>query len=284
MMIDARTSLYAVIGHPVGHSLSPVIHNFLFRKYDINAVYLAFDILPADLKKFFHAMRFLPIKGCNITLPHKTSALGCLDRVDKTAQDISAVNTVVNKNGKLVGYNTDIYGIEKSLEAIKINISETRFLVLGAGGASRAVLYCLAKNNAPVIYLANRTYSKALNLKNLITKSFPGLGIKTLPLNKTHLGKVMKDVDCIINATSLGIKPEDPSPVPGELLRKRHKIFDLTYNPEMPSLVRIARDKGCRAVDGLAMLIWQGLKAFHLWTGIEPDFDSVYKKVKQVTK
>ena len=284
MKIDSATSLYAVIGHPVGHSLSPVMHNFLFQKHKINAVYLAFDIYPNDLRSFFHTMRFLPIVGCNITLPHKTNALRYLDKVDKTAQDISAVNTVVNKNGKLIGYNTDIYGIQMVLNTLKVDISKTTFLVLGAGGASRAVLYCLAKNNACMIYLANRTYSRALNLKNLITRSFPKLEIRTSPLNESYLKNIASEVDCIINATSLGIKAQDPSPIPYEFLRRRHKIFDLTYNPDGSALIRFAREKGCRAIDGLPMLVWQGLKAFNIWTNIQPDFNSVYRKLKTELK
>jgi len=284
MKIDSATSLYAVIGHPVRHSLSPVMHNFLFQKYKINAVYLAFDISPNDLRIFFQAMRVLPVAGCNITLPHKTNAFKFLDKIDTSAQAVSAVNTVVNKNGKLVGYNTDIYGIEMTLKNLKVDIPTSTFLVLGAGGAARAVIYCLVRHKSPQIYLANRTYVRALNLKNLIARTFPHSVIKALPLDDSHLKKIISEVDCIINATSLGIKPDDPSPLPVEFIRRRHKIFDLTYNPDSSALIRFSRKKGCRAIDGLPMLVWQGLKAFNIWTNIQPDFNSVYRKLKTELK
>ncbi len=284
MKIDSATSLYAVIGHPVGHSLSPIMHNFLFQKYKINAVYLAFDISPNDLRVFFQAMRVIPVAGCNITLPHKTNAFKFLDKIDANAQAVSAVNTVVNKNGKLIGYNTDIYGIEMALRELKVDISTSTFLVLGAGGAARAVMYCLARYKSPQIYLANRTYARALNLKNLIARTFPHSVIKALPLDDSHLKKIITEVDCIVNATSLGIKSEDPSPLPLEFIRRRHKIFDLTYNPDGSALIRFSRKKGCRAIDGLPMLVWQGLRAFNIWTNIEPDFNSVYRKLKTELK
>ena len=142
---------------------------------------------------------------------NKTNAFKFLDKIDTSAQAVSAVNTVVNKNGKLVGYNTDIYGIEMALRELKVDISTSTFLVLGAGGAARAVMYCLARYKSPQIYLANRTYARALNLKNLIARTFPHSVIKALPLDNSHLKKIITEVGTVAkNSTEAkpGLSPK----------------------------------------------------------------------------
>jgi shikimate dehydrogenase len=270
--IDSQTSLYCVIGYPVKHSLSPTIHNSAFEKYEINAVYLAFEIPPNELPNFFQAMRSLGIKGCNITLPHKVNALNYLDKLDKTAKGAGSVNTVLNKDGQLIGYNTDVYGVEASLKDLGLEIKGRRFLLLGAGGAARAVLYCLAEGGADKVYIANRTYSKALNLKDLIARDYPNLKTETLPLEKERLKKVISDIDCLINATSLGIKEDDPLVIDEELLDKSYKVFDLTYNKKGTPLVKEAKKRGVEAIDGIPMLIHQAIKAFQLWHGISVEY------------
>ena len=189
--INSETSLYCVIGNPVRHSLSPKIHNFLFQKYGLNSVYLALDVVSNKLKGFFQAMRVLNIRGCNITLPHKIKSLNYLDKVDRNARVVGSVNTVLNEGGKLIGYNTDVFGIEMCLKKLQLKPEKNIFLVLGAGGAARAVLYYLASNNAAKIYLANRTYSKALNLKNYILKNYSEVKIQTLPLEESHIKKII---------------------------------------------------------------------------------------------
>lgn len=284
MVIDSQTSLYCVIGSPVKHSLSPIIHNTLFQKYGLNSVYLAFEITMNTLSEFFQAMRILNIKGCNITLPHKMKALNYLDKLDDISKKIGSVNTVLNKEGKLFGYNTDIFGIEMSLKDLALNIKGRNFLLLGAGGAARAVLYYLAGNNPNKIYLANRTYPKALNLKNLILKSYPDIDIQTLPLENFRIKNIIPEIDCVINATSVGIKEEDPPVIVPDLLRRRHKVFDLTYNKRGTSLVLACRSKRITAIDGIPMLIYQAMKSFQVWTGIMPEYKFIIKELRKQLK
>lgn len=273
--INSRTSLYCLIGYPVRHSLSPLIQNALFRKYKFNAVYLAFEVHPSKLQGFFQSMQLLEIKGCNLTLPHKIKALSYLNQIAENAQIAGSVNTVLNKEGRLIGYNTDVFGIQKSFEKLGLNVKGKTFLVLGAGGASRAVLYFLAEQGASRIYLANRTYSKALKLKNFILKSYRELEIKTLPLQMSRIAEVISEVEGVVNATSVGIRKGDPPILDPNLLKRGQKVFDLTYSQEGTALVRACAERRIRAIDGIPMLIFQALKSFELWTGIFPQYEFI---------
>lgn len=275
---DSATDLYCVIGSPIKHSLSPLIHNKCFEYYHLNAVYLAFEIDPQELGSFFRAMRIMKIKGCNVTLPHKINCLQFLDEVRELAQKISAVNTIKNEGGKLIGYNTDYNGILEGLNELKINIKDTRFLVLGAGGAGRTTAYTLACQGAKQIYIANRSFEKAKILAEELNSQF-NIMIEALPLEKKTLLRIADNVSCIINATSVGIKEDDPLIVPEEMLRQPVKVYDLTYYTTGTPLVKKAQELKLKAIDGIPMLIYQAIASFKIWHGIEPSYQVMYEAI-----
>ncbi|HII67904.1 MULTISPECIES: shikimate dehydrogenase [Thermococcus] len=269
-MIDAKTRLYGLIGKPVEHSLSPTIHNTLFRKYSINAVYLAFEV--NDLESAVRGVQALGISGLNVTMPYKEQILEFLDRLSKEARAIGSVNTVINRGGKFIGYNTDGIGALKALKRFT-EVENKNILVLGAGGAGKAIAYTLS-SLAKVVVL-NRTERKAKELEKF--------GVKGEELSKESLEYYLSWADAVINATSIGMN-EDESPITKELLRKNLVVFDIVYSPLETKLIREAREVGCLAIDGLWMLIYQGAESFRLWTGIKPDVEFIHKVVLEALK
>ena len=256
-MVNAKTRLYGLIGKPVEHSLSPVIHNALFKRYNINAVYLAFEV--DDLDSAVRGIKALKISGLNITMPYKERILEFLDELSEEAGAIGSVNTVVNRAGELIGYNTDAVGVLKALKHFT-EVKDRRILILGAGGAGKAIARALSRL-AKVVVL-NRTERKAKELEKF--------GLKGEKLSRESLEYYLSWADILINATSIGMN-EDKSLIPKELLRKNLTVFDIIYSPLETRLLRDARKVGCLTVDGLWMLIYQGAESFRLWTGIDPD-------------
>jgi shikimate dehydrogenase len=264
-MIDASTKAYALLGSPVRHSLSPAIHNALFQKYDINAVYLAFEISDTrKMKDLVQSSRIL-LKGFNVTMPYKRKVLNFLDDTAEEVDSIKAINTVVNSEGKLIGYNTDGFGALKALER-EAQMSKWKVLLLGAGGAGRSIAYSLSKSNDLVVL--NRSVEKAKDLE--------GFGLKGEELNIKNLEHYLAWADVLINATSVGMD-ESKSIVPRGLLHDRHIVLDIVYSPLKTKLLKDAEARGCRVIDGLWMLIYQGARSFELWTGIKPDVDFMRK-------
>jgi len=264
-MINASTKLYALIGNPVRHSLSPAIHNALFQKYNVNGVYLAFEILDSkEMKDLVMSSRAF-IRGFNITMPYKREVMGFLDEISEEAEVIGALNTVVNSNGRLIGYNTDGFGAFKALER-ETTMNNRKILLLGAGGAGRAIACSLSKSNEVVVL--NRSVEKAKDLE--------GFGLKGDVLDKKNLESYMGWADILINATSVGMN-EPKSIVPKDLLDDKHIVLDIVYSPLKTRLLKEAEEKGCKVIDGLWMLIYQGARSFELWTGIQPDVDFMRK-------
>lgn len=263
-MINAKTKLYALIGKPVEHSLSPAIHNSLFKKYNINSVYLAFEV--DDLETAIEGVRGLKISGLNITLPYKEKILPFLDELSEEAEAIGSVNTVINREGKLIGYNTDGIGALRALERFT-NVKDKRVLILGAGGAGKAIAYTLSKL-AKVVVL-NRTEKKA--------KALERFGVKGEKLNKENLSHYLAWAEIVINATSVGMN-EDKSVVLEEFLRKGLVVFDIVYSPLETKLLKEAKQRDCLTIDGLWMLVYQGAESFRLWTGIRANVEFMRKK------
>lgn len=252
----------AVIGHPIQHSLSPVMHMAALKDKELSDVYdyQAIHVQPTLLPEFIETLNQKHISGFNVTLPHKTTIIKYLDTLDSTAHDIAAVNTVVNKNSELLGYNTDVQGFIDSLDDNNFTYKNKRALVLGAGGSAQAVVYGLLKAGTN-IEIFNRTRFKAETLKN----RFDALGSITVQRNlKTN------DSDLIINTTSVGLNDID-SPLPADLISEQHEVVDIIYNPFTTPLLKEAQKKHCRYINGLDMLISQGAQAFKLFTGIEPN-------------
>ncbi|MGB9628722.1 MAG: shikimate dehydrogenase [Thermodesulfobacteriota bacterium] len=249
-MIDSRTQLYGVIGNPVRHSLSPIIHNFMFRKMGLNSVYLAFEA--RDISKTLIGIRALGIRGLSVTIPFKTEVIPFLDKVDEVAEKIKAVNTIINEGGGLIGYNTDWLGAIKALEE-RVKLRNKKVLLLGAGGGARAIAFGLKERGCEVL-ISNRTKDKGKRL----AQEFGFMAISSFE---------DIDVDILINATSVGMSPDDrESPFPKRFLKEGMTVMDIVYHPLNTKLLQEARQRGCKTIDGLQMLIHQAIAQFEIWT------------------
>ncbi len=271
-MIDAQTELYGVIGSPVHHSLSPIIHNGAFRRLGMNAVYLAFEV--KNLEEALRGIRGLGVRGVSVTIPFKTEVLPFLDKVEGLAKKVGAVNTIVNRRGRLVGYNTDCEGALEVLEE-KMDLRGKRVVLLGAGGAARAIGFGLKERDLPLI-VVNRSKERGQALSKELRCDY--LPISSLVRMK---GREL-EADVIINATSLGMYPRDgETPIPKELLKKGMMVMDIVYEPLWTKLLHEANEKGCVTVDGLEMLIRQGIAQFEIWTGGRPDIGQIKKDLRR---
>ena len=265
-MINAQTKLYGVIGNPVQHSLSPVIHNGAFKRLGWNAVYLAFEV--KNVEEALRGIRGLGLKGVSITIPFKTEVIPFLDKVEGSAKKIGAVNTIVNRRGKLIGYNTDCDGALEALEE-KVRLKGKKVVLLGAGGAGRAIGFGLKERNCQLI-VANRSRDRGEALSRELKCYF----IPMSSLVKMKAGELQADV--VINTTSLGMVPrERETPIPKKLLRKGMMVMDIVYEPLQTKLLREAKEKGCLTINGLEMFVHQGAAQFEIWTGRRPDLKQI---------
>lgn len=267
-MISANTKLCAVIGDPVSHTLSPAMHNAAISSLDVDFAYLAFRVRSAELSAAVNGMRALGIRGLNVTIPHKVAVLQFLDELDPLARNIGAVNTIVNEDGKLKGYNTDATGFLQSLVAAGFDPAGKKTVLLGAGGAARAMGFALAQNGADISIMVreNRLEQAAMLTKNLEIVS--GRQVTALEITESNLETALKYADLLVNATSAGMTPDAGStPVPSRLLEHSLTVFDVVYAPLETRLLKEARDKGCATISGLEMLVRQGALAFELWMG-----------------
>jgi shikimate dehydrogenase len=266
LTITGKTRVCGVIGEPIEHTLSPLMHNAAFEALKLDYVFLAFRVKPAEVESAVNGMRALNIRGLNITMPHKSTVIKHLDRVDLSAQIVNSVNTVLNKENLLFGFNTDGVGALKALKENGVELKGRKVLLLGAGGAARAIAYTMAKE-ADELAVLNRTVKQAQALAKLLEKSF-NKKISTGSLSPTDIQSNLKDSDILINATSVGMKPRaEESPVPLKLLRSNLAVMDIVYNPLETKLAKEAKAAGARVVSGVEMLIYQGAASFELWTG-----------------
>lgn len=261
--LNGKTKVYGIIGHPIEHTLSPAMQNAGFAALGLNSVYIPFEVRPQDLQKAIKGLLFLGVQGFNVTVPHKTECMKFLDKIDSSARAIGAVNTVKVSGGKLFGYNTDGLGFLRNLkDDMKIDPKSKNFFIVGAGGAARAVVWTLAKNGAKSIVVVDKIKEKSDELAN--TCSFAG-DVKSIDCGD-NWASCVKDADVLINASPVGMKDTDPSPVDVKLLHKRLAVFDLIYNKHT-KLVKSAKLKGLKACGGFGMLLYQGVEAFEIWTG-----------------
>ena len=230
MYINGKTKIYGIIGHPIEHTLSPAMQNAAFITLGINAVYAPFEVRPDDLGKAIKGLLLLGACGFNVTVPHKTACMKFLDRIDDSAKAIGAVNTVKIVNKKLYGYNTDGIGFLRSIkEDLKTDPKDKNIFVIGAGGASRAVVWTLAKAGAKSIVVVDKVKERAQELAN--TCSFAG-DVKFIDCGDSW-ASCIKDADILINASPIGMKDTDPSPIDIKLLHKQLAVFDLIYNKQI---------------------------------------------------
>ncbi len=266
MIISGKTRICGVIGDPIEHTLSPIIQNAAFKALDLDYVFLAFKVSPNQVDKAIAGMRALEIVGLNVTMPHKEAVIKHLDQIDENAKFLNAVNTIHNKDGQLIGYNTDGIGAIKALKENGSNPKGKKILLLGAGGSARAIAYALAKQTDELIIL-NRTVSVAKKIVNLLNKT---LNKKILAdsLTTQKIREHIQQSDILINATSVGMKPNsNQSLIPKQLIKPKMTIMDIVYNPVETKLAREAKSAGAKVVSGTEMLIYQGAASFEIWTG-----------------
>lgn len=275
-MIDNQTQLFGLIGHPVAQSKSTIMHNRAFEELGLNYRYFAFDIDNNNLEKAIAGIRALKFRGANVTIPHKTNVMRYLDEVSAEALAIGAVNTIVNQNGRLIGYNTDGEGYLRSLiEETGIELADKRLLILGTGGAARAISYTAASNNLKEVIIAGRDIQKALQLIDT-------LNIKLIAkaIDYEQLEEYLAITDIIINTTSVGMYPEvNQSLINPDWIKSKHLVSDIIYNPSATKLLKDAEIKGAKIHSGLGMFIYQGAIAFEKWTGLKPDIEIMKKAV-----
>lgn len=266
MVITGKTKVCGVIGDPIEHTLSPAMHNAAFEALNLDYVFLAFKVKSAGVADAVNGMRALSIRGLNVTMPHKTTVINYLDRVDLSAQIVNSVNTILNKESLLFGFNTDGVGALKALRENGIEPKGRKVLLLGAGGAARAIAYTMAKEADELVVL-NRTLKQAHDLAKLLQKAV-NKKIVAGSLSPSEIEQNLQDSDILINATSVGMKPNiDESPVKSKLLRSNLAVLDIVYNPPETKLSIDAKSAGAKVVNGVEMLIYQGAASFEVWTG-----------------
>jgi shikimate dehydrogenase len=262
--------LTGVLGWPVSHSISPPMHNAAFRALGLDWLYLPFAVQPADLPAAVGGLRALGFAGVNVTIPHKVAMLALMDEISPEAIAVGAVNTVIMRDGRMIGHNTDAYGYLTALTSSGYAPAGQAALVLGAGGAARSIVYALARAGAHVT-ICNRTAERASKLVTDLAPYLPGTDLRTIPATTQALASTLKEARLLVNTTSVGMTGGPPgSPLPdGLTLHPDLTVFDLVYAPPLTPLLRQARAAGAHTVGGLGMLVHQGAQALTLWTGYD---------------
>ncbi len=298
-----------IFGYPIKHSLSPVMHNAAFKALKLDFIYLPFAVRPEDLGIAIESIKVLGLKGVNITVQHKEKVIKYLDELDSSAEEVGAVNTIVNQNGKLrgnhlkrlrpegfspkgnhlVGYNTDGIGFLRSLEN-KINLKNKNVLLLGCGGAGKTIAYMLVKRKIKKLVIIEKIVSKAKEIAKNLSRTAKSVEIPFFSSDTKdtkNLSNIIKDVDLVVNATPLGMHPGDPLPIKIENLVYRDTrslfVYDIVYNRET-ELLKEAKKIGAKTIGGLEMLIYQGAEAFRIWTGRKAPIEIMRKAVVKVSR
>ena len=282
MRLGGKTKLLGVIGHPIEHSLSPGMHNAAFAASGQDYAYVAMDVRPEHLREAVRGLVALGFRGFNVTMPHKEEIIPFLDHVEESARLAGAVNTVVVEDGSLHGLNTDGSGFLRACGESGVGFARKSVLVLGAGGAAAAIAAAALGEGASELGILNRSPERAGRLAERLRGSYPATPIRVHPPTEVDeafdgaFARAFAGVDALVNATYLGMKDEDPLPVPEELPWSGLVVCDAVYRPEAETrLVRRARSLGAKVVDGSRMLLYQGVEAQRVWTGREPDVEAM---------
>lgn len=278
MNIKGSTNIVGLIGHPVEHSFSPPMHNAAFEALGIDYAYVAFDVNPNDLKSSIEGAKSLNIKGFNVTIPHKIEVMNYLAELDEVASLIGAVNTIDFKNMK--GYNTDGIGAIKAIEEVS-SVKDKNILVAGAGGASRAISFYLAKYGAESITILNRNDDRAQKLAWDVSDSNLIADVKSDSISK--INNYLNDADILVDTTPLGMDPhvdDEPIAKAGNM-HEDLVVFDAVYNPNETVLLKEAIKAGAKPVYGIKMLLYQGAESFKIWTGIDAPIDVMEKALRE---
>ena len=272
-MITGKTKIIGVIGHPIEHSMSPPMHNNAYKDLKLDYIYVAFHIQPEEIKNLINSAKCMNIQGLNVTIPYKTSIIPYLDEIDETAKKIGAVNTIQFKDNKAIGYNTDGLGAIKSIQEYT-TLEDKKILVIGAGGASRAITFSLINENIKSLTIANRSEDNAQQLiKNLKKETnFEEINYQSIK----NASNVIDEVDIIINTTPKGMYPNhhEKPPIEADNINKKHIVMDIIYNPLETQLLKKARENGAKTINGTKMLINQGIISFEIFTGVTPKYES----------
>ncbi|MBU13426.1 MAG: shikimate dehydrogenase [Nitrosopumilales archaeon] len=261
---------YAVIGDPIDHSLSPNIHNAAFRHSKLDHTYIAYKIPAGELAAGIEALKAIKIAGFNVTIPHKIEMMKFLDEMDTTCKVIGAVNTVLNENGKLKGYNTDMIGFLDPIKKKNFTIKNSQVLLLGAGGAARAIITAMIKEKASKISIVNRTQENANKLADFAKKI--GGNVDTISIQEAN--KLITDYKFIINSTSIGMRNE-PSPISTENIGKNSIVYDIVYQPINTDLIKKSKENGATIIYGYEMLLSQAACSFEIWHKMEAPYDAM---------
>ena len=270
--ITGKTKICGIIGDPIEHSMSPVMHNAAFQALDLDYVYLPFHVRQEELPGAIAGIRALNVVGLNVTIPHKEAVIPLLDRLEPLAERMGAVNTIVNEGGLLTGHNTDAPGFLQALRSKGIDPEGKSILILGAGGASKGISFILAEAGASLVIL-NRTVTRAEELASQIAQYYHRRP-EALTLSEENLARGLDGADILVNTTSVGMVPYvNQTPMPANLLNPNLVVCDIVYNPLETRLLKEAKAAGARTIDGLNMLVWQGALAFEKWTGQKAPFE-----------
>ena len=279
--IQGTTTLVGLLGYPLKHSKSPHMHNTSFEALGLDHVYMAFEVQDGFIKEGLDALKILNAVGGNITMPHKKKVVEYLDDISPDAKIIGSVNTIKIEDGKVTGYNTDGRGFVKALEENGVDFKGKKIVLAGAGGAARAVATQLAFDGAGEIVMFNRTLSTAEEIIDNINNNIPTCKGRALEMNEEVLKEEIKDAAVLVNCTSLGMKAtidqaivSSPDDLPKELF-----VADIVYDPAQTKLLKLAEEAGCKYMNGLMMMIWQGAIAFKIWTGQDMPVDLIKKEI-----
>lgn len=279
-----ETIITGLAAHPAKHSFSPSIHNTAASMLGLNFVFLAFDVLPENLEDALNGMKAFNIRGLNLSLPHKKKVLQFLDSKSLEVSYSGAANTIVNENGKLAGYNTDISGFTKSLEVYDELFRGKPAFIIGAGGAASAAIYSLIVNfHVKKIHLINRTLQHSANLAANYSMLFKDVQFEIIPHNNPRVKTALSNSGIVVNTTSVGMSPntEELVDIPFEALNRDSLVYDMIYNPLKTKFLAEAGYYGCLTINGLYMLLYQAAEAFKLWTGKQMPVEEVKKLLPQ---
>jgi shikimate dehydrogenase len=276
MAISGKTRVCGVIGDPIEHTLSPTMHNSAFKHLKLGFVFLAFRVKATELEDAIRGMRGLGIRGLNVTMPHKTAVTKYLDEVDPTAKLLGSVNTILNDDGRLLGFNTDGVGALKALRENGANPNGKKLLLLGAGGAAKAIAFALA-SEVKELCILNRASEKAKELAEALSRTF-GKKVVGDSLSPSLIRKNLHDSGMLINATSVGMHPNtSQSLVAPQWLKPDLCVMDIVYNPVETKLAKDAKAVGANVISGVEMLLYQGAASFEIWTGCSAPIEVMRK-------
>jgi len=280
MKLSGHTKPFAVIGHPIGHTLSPVMHNASMEELGFDGIYLALDIHPDELMEVLPSMAKMGFAGVNLTVPHKEIAFRGLDKLDESAKLLGAANTVEFTPDGMIGHNTDGYGFLMALEeAFGKRVEGDAVFVLGCGGAGRAVALMAAKEGAKSLVLADIDAGRVQRLEDEIKSLAPNVVIRQA-LDDAMKVDLCRECDLVVQASPVGMKQDDPSLLPAAAFRAGQRAFDLIYMYPETAILTTAREAGAQIANGLGMLLHQGARAFEIWTGVKPSVPAMRESLE----